>query len=347
MEYSEELQIGYLQPKEYLQVAIQAVMVLKWPIASISVNSIICHTQGINNILGEQVTITIGEQTAIFQSKAANEYYYHENQNKENAERFKKAIDNIISKNEAEEKKRNPLTRETYGALVPSKTYLITPILIYLNVFVYLCMVLAGNSPLSPSSQSLFRWGGNLRPAVAYGEWWRLLTYQFLHAGFLHLLFNMIALTYIGQYLEPLLGKFRFASAYLLTGVCAGLLSISVHANSVGVGSSGAIFGMYGVFMAMLTTNYISRTARITLLRSILFFVVFNLFMGMQGNVDNAAHIGGLMSGIGIGFAYFPGITRRHSFNYQLVLTIILAIIITVIVFATLKYLLPAGFMPV
>jgi rhomboid protease GluP len=126
----------------------------------------------------------------------------------------------------------------------------------------------------------------------------------------MHLIMNTFALLYIGMFLEPLIGKYRFLAAYILTGICAGLMSITMHPASVGVGASGAIFGMYGVFLSLLTTNYIQKSLRKTMLRSILFFVLLNLLYGLEGNTDNAAHIGGLLSGIIIGLLYRRGVVK-------------------------------------
>jgi rhomboid protease GluP len=185
-------------------------------------------------------------------------------------------------------------------------------------------------------------WGGNFRPAVAGGEWWRLITYMFLHGVAMHLLMNTFALLYIGMYLEPLMGRLRFASAYLLTGICAGLLSIVMHRFSVGVGASGAIFGMYGVFLSMLTTSHIQKTLRKTMLRSILFFVVLNLLYGLQGNTDNAAHIGGLLSGLAIGYAYYPGINKRANTKKQLVTTAVM-VVASVLLIAFVAHIYAGG----
>jgi len=231
------------------------------------------------------------------------------------------------------------VNRERFGALIPSKTYLVTPTLIYLNILVFIIMAVCGVSPLEPDTQSLLAWGGNFRPAATDGGSWRLFTYMFLHAGILHLLMNMYALLYIGMFLEPLIGKFRFAAAYLLTGLCAGLMSISIHSYTVGVGASGAIFGMYGIFLAMLTTSHIEKTVRNTMLRSILFFVVFNLISGMQGNIDNAAHIGGLLSGLFIGYLYYPGIKRHTGLKQQIVTTACIAAAVILLIAFTIPRL--------
>ncbi len=338
-----EFPIGDVPLPLYFNVAQRAAEKLKWKRYSVSGNTLIYHTRGINNILGEIITITMSEGIATFHSIAANEYYYHEHQNQLNADRFRHTVVEMLSKIEAAQRIQSPLVREKYGALMPSPTYMVTPILIYLNVLVFLLMCAGGVSPIQPSVDALFAWGGVNRQAVVAGQSWRMITYMFLHAGFLHILFNMFALVYIGQLLEPLQGKFRFAVSYILSGVCAGLLSMLMHPYSVGVGASGAIFGMYGVFLAMLTTNFISRTARNTMMRSILFFVVFNLFMGMQGNVDNAAHIGGLVSGIIIGYVYFPGIRRKEKMQSQIIVSTILLLAIGILSWFTIGYLQKLG----
>ena len=323
-EYREEIVPVQLRPDEYLATAKQAAARLKWHIAFAKDNTIICHTQGRNSAFGESVTITMANRKIIFHSVAVNEYYWTDGQNEQNAARFKRAMADITVKAIKKERNQAPAARAEFGALIPSKIYKITPALVYLNIFIFLCMFFSGVSLTKPETQDLFEWGGNFRQAVVAGEWWRLFTYMFLHAGAMHLLMNMYALLYIGMYLEPLMGRLRFASAYVLTGICAGLLSVAMHDHSVGVGASGAIFGMYGIFLSMLTTSHIEKTTRKTMLRSILFFVVFNLIMGLQGNTDNAAHIGGLLSGIIIGYIYYPGIAKPQSMRLQAGITALL-----------------------
>ncbi len=338
--FSQELSLDRLTTELYIARAVKAVNGLGWQLASILNNTIICHTNGIGNSLGESVTISVTTDKVIFTSKAMNEYYTHDGRNEANCAQFVAAMATIAKHEEEVERRTSPLLREQYGALVPSKTYLVTPLLIYINIAVFICMVISGVSIMSPAVPALFNWGGNFRSAVLDGQAWRLFTSMFLHGGIAHLLMNMYALLYIGIMLEPLLGKFRFGAAYLLSGICGSLLSITFHAYSVGVGASGAIFGLYGVFLSMLTTNHIQKTARKTLLRSILFFVVFNLMYGMQGNTDNAAHIGGLLGGLAIGYIYFPGISSKHDIKRQLITTSVLTlsvIALTVFSMFTLK----------
>lgn len=109
------------------------------------------------------------------------------------------------------------------------------------------------------------------------------------------------------------MGRTRFISAYLLTGITASLASLWLHDLTISAGASGAIFGMYGVFLAMLTTNLIEKAARKALLTSIAVFVGYNLIYGLKGGIDNAAHIGGLLGGLVIGYALIPSLKKPND----------------------------------
>lgn len=338
--FEEEITLQQLDTDQFFIVAQKAILSLNWQIVVANDTTIICHIPYSNFFDGELITISVIDKVATLRGKPLNEYYWDEAHIKSNLANLKEAILIAIKEQPRAAHRLAPVNREKYGALVLSKTYTITPLIVYANALVFIAMIFAGLSFLQPSAQSLYNWGGNLRAAVAGGQWWRLISYMFLHAGIMHIVMNMFSLLYIGMYLEPLLGKFRFASAYLLTGICAGLLSIFVHNNSVGVGASGAIFGMYGVFLSILSTRHIQKTMRKTMLRSMLFFVIFNLLYGLQGNTDNAAHIGGLISGLAIGYVYYWELKRNNSVARQIVTTGIIAtcvILLTVFVLPLLN----------
>ena len=129
----------------------------------------------------------------------------------------------------------------------------------------------------------------------------------------MHLLMNMYALLYIGYVLEPILGNIRFISAYIMTGLLASLNSLWWHDLSVSAGASGAIFGLYGVFLALLTTSIVEKSTRKPLFISIAIFIIYNLMNGLKEGVDNAAHIGGILSGIVIGYAFLPTLRNKTS----------------------------------
>jgi rhomboid protease GluP len=191
---------------------------------------------------------------------------------------------------------------------LPRQGYAVTPILVYANLLVFLLMALSGVNVFLPSGEDLLNWGANFKPITAAGQGWRLLTCCFVHIGVLHLLMNLYALVYIGALLEPLLGTVRFLAGYVLTGIAASLTSFYWHDATVSAGASGAIFGLYGIFLALLTTDLIEKETRKPLLSSVVVFVGFNLLNGLKGGIDNAAHLGGLVSGLLIGYAYQPSL---------------------------------------
>ncbi len=217
--------------------------------------------------------------------------------------------ENINEENKIVTEETKPSAKEKmdnfFGMFVPKEGYFITPIIVIINVVIFILMAITGVGVFEPDTQSLIDWGANYKPETLDGEWWRLLTCCFLHIGVIHLLLNMYALISIGILLEPLMKKTNFLIAYLLTGVAASTTSLWWHANTVSAGASGAIFGMYGVFLAMLTTNLIEKEERQEQLKSILVFVGYNLVYGLKGGVDNAAHIGGLLSGFAIGYGFY------------------------------------------
>lgn len=335
-QYKENFSTRHLTPAQYSDLAQKAARYLGWTVVSANEHGVRYITY--NPAQPETITLSITGKEANLSIASANEYYHDPAISRENARRFGVVMDQLITAYDKADRNLHPMNREKWGALIPSKSYLITPLLAYANAAVFLAMILAGLSPLHPLAKDLFIWGGTFSPAVHSGQWWRLFTYMFLHGGIAHLAGNLFALLYIGMFLEPLTGRFRFISAYLLTGIFAGLTSMAFHPGSVGVGASGAIFGMYGMFLSMLTTSHIQKTQRKTMLRSLLFFIVYNLMMGLQGNTDNAAHIGGLLSGIAIGFVYYPGIAKHAPLSKQILLTVAIALCTGGITWACIKF---------
>ena len=189
--------------------------------------------------------------------------------------------------------------------LTPGKRNMATPVLTYINTAVFLLMAVSGVGIFLPDGLSLLQWGADFGPLTLTGEWWRALTCNFVHIGIIHLLMNMYALLYIGAYLEPLIGTARLFGAYLLTGLCSAGVSLAAHPETLSAGASGAIFGLYGIFLAYLLFHRIEKHQRKSLLCSIGLFVAYNLLNGFtHSGIDNAAHIGGLVSGILLGLGY-------------------------------------------
>jgi rhomboid protease GluP len=187
----------------------------------------------------------------------------------------------------------------------------ITYAIIVVNALVFIMMAISGVNAFNPTGVDIINWGGNYGTLTLSGDWWRLITNIFVHIGIIHIAFNMYALFMVGVYLEPMLGKIRYLAAYLCTGIFASLTSLWWHKDPVAsAGASGAIFGLYGVFLALLSTNLVPKHIRNSLLQSIGIFIAYNLIYGMRSGVDNAAHVGGLLSGLVIGYIYYLELKR-------------------------------------
>jgi rhomboid protease GluP len=197
--------------------------------------------------------------------------------------------------------------------------------LVAINCLVYLAMMLSGVSWNNPSVNDLLRWGANAGPYVLIGhQWWRLVTAAFVHAGPLHIATNMWCLWNLGLLGEPLLGSFGTLAVYVLTGAAGNLLSVALHpgvpsgpAGIVGVGASGAVFGLAGVLIVLLKSPLLPVPPQELrqLRRSVINFAVLNFVFGASTlffpsvvRIDNLAHLGGFLCGLGLGVPLVPRI---------------------------------------
>lgn len=174
----------------------------------------------------------------------------------------------------------------------------ITIILIIVNAVLYLGVELFGGTN---NTMFLLEHGALYGPYVLErGEYYRLFTSMFLHFDFYHFMNNMVMLGAFGMYVEPEYGKLRFLITYLFSGVCGNILSLVLHMSQtevvVSAGASGAIFGVMGI-MAVLALKNQGAFSRDFGLR-IALMIALSLYYGFSGfNVDNYAHIGGLIGG--------------------------------------------------
>jgi rhomboid protease GluP len=335
--FATDLALDQQTPQQFLTLATETAARLGWDVHQTSETCLIAFTPWSAFSWKAKIIIRIAGDSANIRSESTGNEMMDWGKNKKNVQRFIYAFNemrNSLSPEDLEHKYEElkpqlaPSEQDTlsvstasgkkkfggfFSLFIPRAGYVITPILVDMNIAVFLLMALSGVSIFEPTSQQLIDWGANVRFYTLTGGWWRLITCCFVHIGILHLLFNMYALIYVGLLLEPLLGKARFIIAYLLTGIIASLTSLYWHDVTVSVGASGAIFGMYGVFLAMLTTHLIDKTIRKTYSTSILVFVAYNLIYGMKGGIDNAAHIGGLLSGIVIGYLFYPGLKQPQK----------------------------------
>ena len=127
----------------------------------------------------------------------------------------------------------------------------------------------------------------------------------------MHLVANMVGLLFVGVFLEPILGRKKFLAIYLLTGVLASVTSLWWHTATVSIGASGAIFGLYGLFLALMLLKVFPKEFSNTFLVTTLIFIGYNLLIGLTGGIDNAAHLGGLISGFIIGLILTPSLKAK------------------------------------
>jgi len=195
-----------------------------------------------------------------------------------------------------------------------------TIVLIALNTLVYLMMAFQGHNFITFNGNILLNWGANAGALTPNGQWWRLFTSTFEHGGLMHIALNMWCLYNLGWLAELLFGRSRFTLLYLLCGIGGSLASICWRANGLSVGASGAIFGIAGALIPamMLHSNQQLRTLLKGQLTSIALFVFYNLVFGAAiRGTDNAAHVGGLLTGLVLG-VIFPTGNTRHGQRGQL-----------------------------
>ncbi len=183
--------------------------------------------------------------------------------------------------------KKNAKLDKLFSKKTPYITYIIMGI----------CFIMFLITGMGNDTGVLIEYGANLDVLVKNGEYYRLLTSMFLHSGLLHLFFNMYALYIIGPQVESFFGKTKYLIIYLLSGISGSLLSVAFNVNTVSVGASGAIFGLFG---ALLYFGYNYRGYLGNVIKSqILPVVIINLIFGfISTGVDVAGHIGGLIGGI-------------------------------------------------
>ena len=222
---------------------------------------------------------------------------------------------------------------KVFTKIFEPKKIVVTPLLIFLCIIVFIAMYILGNG--SEDTYTLLLFGANFRVLVQEGEIWRLLTSTFLHIGIIHLLVNMYSLYIIGKQLESLLGKFKFLLVYLGSGILGSLLSVVVH-TSISAGASGAIFGLLG---SLLYFGYHYRLYLGNVLRTqVIPVIVINLLIGfMIPGIDNFAHIGGLVGGYLLTMAL--GVPGKSKKSDQINGTIVFILLVAFLCYMLFGYL--------
>lgn len=196
--------------------------------------------------------------------------------------------------------------RGSYG----SYPALVTWALVVANVIVFAVDgILSGTgSPISGGSGPLANAGAVYGPAVADGEWWRLITAAFLHLGLLHILFNMYALWLFGPIIEQMYGHVEYAVIYLLCALGGNVLTILAAPDQPALGASGAIFGLFGLaFVVSRRRHLLLGPQARAMLSRVGTLLVLNLFITFSvPGISWTGHVGGLAVGAVIGMLLAP-----------------------------------------
>lgn len=140
---------------------------------------------------------------------------------------------------------------------------------------------------------------------VAVGEWWRTITVVLLHASVMHILFNMWALYNLGPQIERELGGLRLMAMYVASAATGSAFAYFLGGVSdIGVGASGAIFGLFGVWFASALRRRSTRYGRYLLNQLGVILLINAAIPFIYPNISWQAHLGGLLAGFAIGYLW-------------------------------------------
>ena len=175
----------------------------------------------------------------------------------------------------------------------------VTYIIMGINILVYLLTAFLSNDIMISDYHVLIYLGAKVNELISAGEYYRLVTNIFLHGGLIHLALNMYSLYIIGPLVEKVYGRVKYIAIYFIAGIVASLFSY-IFSKGLSIGASGAIFGVLGA--TLIFAIKIKKTIGKDFYNNILQVMVVNLIIGFSiPNIDNFAHIGGILGGMTMG----------------------------------------------
>ncbi|KGR75507.1 rhomboid family intramembrane serine protease [Ureibacillus sinduriensis] len=178
------------------------------------------------------------------------------------------------------------------------KLYPVVSTIIAINFIVFIITMLPN------IGDEIFYSGASVNYLIGDGQWWRIITSLFLHAGFMHVLFNMFSLFLFGPELEKIAGKMRFLTIYFLAGIFGNMATFVLQDGLyASVGASGAIYGIFGAFAALV---YYTRRTMPQLKQVIMPLIIISVIITfISPNINVTGHLGGLITGFLLGLSYF------------------------------------------
>jgi rhomboid protease GluP len=178
------------------------------------------------------------------------------------------------------------------------------PALVGANLVIFVFMLLGQGS--FSDRDTLLAWGGSFGPRTTNGEWWRLFSSAFVHAGMLHVAATIAGMLRVGFIVERLVGASSLATTYVAAAILASLASLAGHPVAIHAGASGAVFGIYGLFIATYAWGLIRRS-ELTIPTPVLRYIApgataFLLYTFITEGIVTPAMIAGLTVGLACGF---------------------------------------------
>lgn len=251
-------------------------------------------------------------------------------------EDFEKVSSHIITKQQIKRSKTTAVT--TYKNKLLNASFIdsfmlkfspVTYFLVAINVIVWLSLVLIFNQV---AQINLVDYGGLVHFNVVHGEWYRLLTSMFLHADFTHLIMNVFSLIIFGKLIEGALGSIKMFIIYLVSGLFAGLVSLSIDTVSISIGASGAIFGLIGAFIVYLFTR--KNINKQFVLQTFIGIAIISLLALFISNVNHFAHLGGFIGGAILMYIIYKWMEHDKFKMHYIIAFIVLIIILVFIIFS-------------
>jgi membrane associated rhomboid family serine protease len=203
----------------------------------------------------------------------------------------------------------------------PQLTYAI----IAINVLVFVAQIATGAGGFDATSGTVFRDGALFGPSVAAGDWWRIVTAGFMHAGFLHIAFNMYFVYFLGTMIEPAIGKLRFGVLYVVSLLGGSLGALLLDFYSPAVGASGAAFGLLVGGILLMRSRGIDPMHSGLVLTLVLNLAITFVIPG----ISIGAHIGGIIAGgIGAVLLFEAGERQRGMRTPALAALVLLGVLI-------------------
>lgn len=178
------------------------------------------------------------------------------------------------------------------------KHYPVTSLILAVDIAIYLMLLITGTWRIAPFfAYQFFQYTVGSNAAILQGAWWELITPVFLHVTFPHILFNAFSILIFAPALETMLGKWRFLTAFLGTGIASNVADLLLQSSGYShYGASAAVFGLLGIYLYLIVFrgHLVSRPDRIIIIVMILVGMISSF---ADPNVDVLGHFSGFLSG--------------------------------------------------